>query len=202
MDVILTTGGVDVQECEVLVLGFFEDKRPLKGPIGWVDWRLNGKLSRLCIEGKVTGEWGETTLIPSEGRMSPRMNLLLGLGNTRGYDILRVREVSSKLWHVLQRMRAPSACVSLPCSGAYNVDCGKLLAVFLEEGVHRADGEPHGFEEAWIRNLQVLFAEEEGRFSEMLLGIKAAKPILERRFPFRVLIPSEKKTGESFTSPE
>jgi hypothetical protein len=202
MDVILTVGGVDVQECEVLVLGFFEDERPLKGSMGWVDWRLNGKLSQLCIERKVTGEWGEATLIPSEGRMAPRLNLLLGLGKIRGYDILRIREVSSNLWHVLQKMCVPSACVSLPCGGAYKVDCGKLLAVFLEEGVHRADGKPHGIEEAWIRNLQVLFAEEGGRFSEMLLGIKAAKQTLKHRLPFRVLIPSEKKTGESFTSPE
>ncbi len=200
MDIILTSGGVDVQECEVLALGFFEDERPLKGATGWVDWRLNGKLSRFCIDGKLTGAWKEATLIPSEGRMSPRMILLLGLGKTRDYGILRVRELSSNLWHVLQKMRAPSACVSLPCGEGYSVDCGKLLTVFLEEGAHRADEELHGFDEEWIKSLQLLFAEEEGRFSEMLLGIQSVKSVLESRFSFRILIPSEKKTKASFSS--
>jgi len=200
MDVILTTGGVDVQECEVLALGFFEDERPLKGATGWTDWRLNGKLSRFCIDGKLTGAWGETTLIPSEGRMSPRMMLLLGLGRVREYGILRVRELSSSLWRVLQKMRAPSACVSLPCGEGTPVNCGKLLAVFLEEGAHCADEKPQGFEEGWIKNLQLLFAEEQGGSSEILIGIQTAKSILEKRFPFRILIPSGKKTSASMST--
>jgi hypothetical protein len=198
MDVILTVGGVDVQECDVLALGFFEDGRPLKGTTGWVDWRLNGKLSRFCIDGKLTGAWGETTLIPSAGRMSPRLILLLGLGSVREYGTLRIRELSSSLWSVLQKMRAPSACVSLPCGEETNVDCGKLVAVFLEEGAHGLSEEPRRFEEEWIKNLQLLFVEE-GRSSEMLRGIQRVKSVLEERFPFRILIPSEKKTSPSLS---
>jgi len=131
--------------------------------------------------------------------MSPRMMLLLGLGRIREYGILRVRELSSSLWHVLQKMRAQSVCVSLPCGEVTPVDCGKLLAVFLEEGAHRADEKPQGFEEEWIKNLQLFFAEEEGRSSEMLLGIQTAKSVLENRFPFRILIPSGKKTSASLS---
>jgi hypothetical protein len=200
MDVILTTGGVDVQECEILALGFFEDERPLKGTTGWADWRLNGKLSRFCLDGKLTGAWGETTLIPSEGRMSPRIMLLLGLGKVREYGILRVRELSSSLWRVLLKMRVPSACVSFPCGEGIPMDCGKLLMVFLEEGAHCAGEKPRGFEEEWIKNLQLLFAEEQGNPPEMLLSIQRAKSLLENRFPFRILIPSGKKTSGSMST--
>ena len=80
MDVILSKERVDVQECDVLVTGFFKDERPLKGSSGWIDWRLNGMLSRFLMEKKLTGDWKETTLIPSQGRVMPRMILLLGLG--------------------------------------------------------------------------------------------------------------------------
>ncbi len=199
MDVILTTGGVEVQECDLLTLGFFQDERPLKGAAGWIDWRLNGKLSRFCIEGKLTGEWLEKTLIPSEGRISPRIILLLGLGKVKEYGAIRVRELSSFLWSVLEKMRVQSVCACLPCGEDYNVDGGKLMALFLEEGAHRSDA-PDGFEQAWIRDLHLILSEDQERFSEILLGIQTMKSVLEHRFPFRILVPSEKNTDRSLPS--
>jgi hypothetical protein len=127
------------------------------------------------------------------------MILLLGLGRAREYGTLRVRELSSSLWRILQKMRAPGACVALPCGAGTHVDCGKLWALFLEEGAHCADEKTHGFEEEWIRNLQLLLAEEERPSSEMLLAIQAVKSVLEDRLPFRILIPSEKKTSPSLS---
>jgi hypothetical protein len=62
MDVILSPERIDIQECDVLVTGFFSDERPLRGSTGWIDWRLNGILSRLLIEKRLTGGWKETTL--------------------------------------------------------------------------------------------------------------------------------------------
>ena len=74
MDIILSTEAGDLQECDVLVTGFFQDERPLKGSSGWIDWRLNGMISHFLIEKRLTGDWKETTLIPSSG---PLMALLL-----------------------------------------------------------------------------------------------------------------------------
>ena len=114
MDIILSKEGVDVQECDVLVTGFFRNERPLAGTTGLIDWRLNGMLSRLLVEKKLTGEWKETTLIPSQGRVIPRMILLLGLGEVREYSYLRVREVSAHLLETLKKLDALSVCLSLP----------------------------------------------------------------------------------------
>jgi hypothetical protein len=36
MDVILSTEGIDIQECDVLVTGFFQDERSLKRSSGWI----------------------------------------------------------------------------------------------------------------------------------------------------------------------
>ena len=78
MDVILSDRKTDVQECEVLVSGFFEDERPLRGTSGWLDWRLNGLLSRFLIHKRLIGTWKETILIPSQGRILAPLILLVG----------------------------------------------------------------------------------------------------------------------------
>jgi len=49
MDVILSKERVDVQECDVWSLDFLRT-RTLTGSSGWIDWRLNGMLSRFLME--------------------------------------------------------------------------------------------------------------------------------------------------------
>ena len=80
MDIILSNDSVDAQECDIVVTGFFLDEKPLRGSSGWIDWRLNGRLSRLIQAKRFTGEWKETVLIPSEGRLAGPVVLFFGLG--------------------------------------------------------------------------------------------------------------------------
>lgn len=191
MDVILSTEGVDVQECDVLVAGFFQDERPLKGSSGWIDWRLNGMLSQFLIENKLTGDWKETTLIPSQGRVVPRLILLLGLGRVKEYSYLRLRELSSHLLETLKKLKTINVCLSLPYEEGYNVDCGKLVEVLIEEIADCLDPTRNLMDGEWIKGLRLFFAEGEERFSEILLGVQTAKSILEDRLHIRIFIPSE-----------
>jgi len=189
MDVILSPDEVDVQECDVLVVGFFEDERPLRGSSGWIDWRLNGMLSHFLMERRLTGEWREVTLIPSQGRVVPRLILLFGLGKVKEYSYLRLREFSPYLLKALRKLNRSEVCLSFPCEGGCNVDCGKLVEVLIE-GI--ADGLDFGYGgfEAWIRGLRIFFAEGEKRLPEILLGVQTAKSILEDRIEIRILTPS------------
>ena len=191
MDIILSKEGVDVQECDVLVTGFFVDERPLGGSTGLIDWRLNGMLSRLLIEKKLTGEWKETTLIPSQGRVMPRMILLLGLGEVREYSYLRVRELSAHLLETLKKLDASGVCFSLPHEERYNVDCGKLAEVLIEGIADCLDLSGYSFNGEWIKRLRLLFAEGEENFLEIFLGLQTAKSILEERIQIRIFTPSE-----------
>jgi len=191
MDVILSTEGVDVQECDVLVAGFFQDERPLKGSSGWIDWRLNGMLSQFLIENKLTGDWKETTLIPSQGRVAPKLILLLGLGRVKEYSYLRLRELSSHLLETLKKLKTINVCLSLPYEEGYNVDCGKLVEVLIEEIADCLDPTRNLMDGEWIKGLRLFFAEGEERFPEILLGVQTAKSILEDRLHIRIFIPSE-----------
>jgi hypothetical protein len=195
MDIILSKEGVDVQECDVLVTGFFSDERPLGGSTGLMDWRLNGMLSRLLVEKKLTGEWKETTLIPSQGRVMPRMILLLGLGEVREYSYLRVREVSAHLLETLKKLDVLNVCLSLPYEERYNVDCGKLAEVLIEGIADSLDPSGSSFNGEWIERLRLFFAEGEENFLEILLGLQTAKSILEERIQIRIFTPSEETSS-------
>jgi Cytosol aminopeptidase family, N-terminal domain len=193
MDVILSTEKVDEQECDVLVTGVFQDERPLQGVVGWIDWRLNGKLSRFLIDQKLTGEWKETTLIPSQGRITPRMILLLGLGKWKEYTYFRLRELSPHVLETLHKLNITSLCLALPHGEVYNVECGKLAAVLFEGIVDCLHPEGDALDEEWIRSLRLFFPEEEERFKEILLGIQTVQSIFENRLNVRILVPSQSR---------
>jgi hypothetical protein len=191
MDVMLSKERIDVQECHVLVIGFFEDERPLKGSSGWIDWRLNGMLSRFLIERKLTGEWKETTLIPSQGRILPSMILLFGLGKVNEYSYLRLRELCPYLLETLKKLGALSVCLSFPYEGNTRVDCGKSAEVLIEGFADCLDLHGYPFDKEWIKNQRLYFAEGEEHFSKILLGVQTAKSLLKERLQIKILTPSE-----------
>jgi len=191
MDVILSKERVDVQECDILVTGFFKDERPLKGSSGWIDWRLNGMLSRFLMEKRLTGDWKETTLIPSQGRIIPRMILLLGLGEVKEYSYLRLRELPPHLLETLKKLGTLNVCLSLPYEEGYGVDSGKLAEVLIEGVADCMDLTEYSFNEEWIDTLRLYFAEGEENFFEILLGVQTAKSILQERIQIRIFTPTE-----------
>jgi hypothetical protein len=193
MDIILSSDSIDVQECDVIVTGFFLDERPLRGASGWIDWRLNGRLSHFIQAKRFTGEWKETILVPSEGRLVAPLILLIGLGRVREYSnsTLRLRELSAHLIMTLQGIQVPNICLSFPCEGPYNIDSGKTAEVLIEGIADCLDRDPCLTSEEWVKNLRLLFTQDAGRFEETLLGIQTAKSILGDQFQIRVLVPSE-----------
>jgi hypothetical protein len=191
MDIIVSPDEVDLLECEVLVCGFFEDERPLRGSCGWVDWRLNGRISHFIEERKLIGRWEEVILIPTQGRLQSSFLLLFGLGKVREYSYLRVREMVPFLLRPVKRLSVSKVSFSLPYHEDYHVDCGKLIEVLLEGIADCLELEPFDSEQDWIKNLQLFFGEGEGRFSEILFGVKTAKLILNDRIPIRILVPAE-----------
>lgn len=198
MEVILSTLKIDAQACEILVAGFFEDERPLRGSSGWVDWRLNGTLSRYLLENKLTGAWKETVLIPSQGRILPPLILLTGLGKMREYSTLHLRELIPHLLTTLKGLNVSKICFSLPEDEEHQVEPGKLAEVLMEGIADSLDEEPSPEREEWIKGLQLFYAEGEERFPEILLGVRTAQSILEDRFQIRIVIQPEE--GSPFHS--
>lgn len=190
MDIILSKERVDGQECDLLVSGFFKDERPLKGSSGLIDWRFNGKFSRFLMEKKLSGDWNETILVPSQGRVMPRMILLLGLGELKEYRSLRLREVPLRLLQILQRLDASEICLSLPYGEGTNVNCGKMAEVLIEGIVNGLGFRGYSLNGKRIKNLRLYFAEGEEHLSEILSGVQTVKAALTDRTQIRVSLPS------------
>ena len=191
MEVTLSTLKVDVQECEILVSGFFEDERPLMGASGWLYWRLNGLLTRHLIEKRLIGTWKETILIPSQGRIFPSLILLVGLGRVREYSYLRLRDLFPFLLDTLSKLRVSKICFALPEDEEHQVEPAKLAEVLMEGIADAAERIPLSGKEEWIRGLHLFFAEEEGHLPEILLGLQTAQSILIDRLDIRILASSE-----------
>ncbi len=67
-------------ETEALIVGFYENVRPLKGLAGELDWLLCGSLSDLIIKHKLRGELGDIALLTSRGKVPAPKIFLVGLG--------------------------------------------------------------------------------------------------------------------------
>jgi hypothetical protein len=199
MDVILSNLRGDAQECEVLVSGFFEDERPLRGASGWLDWRLNGLLSCCLIENRLVGTWKETTLIPSQGRIVPSFILLVGLGKLREYSYPRLRDLCPFLLETLGRLRVSKVCFCLPEDERHQVEPAKLAEILMEGIADTAETLPFPGGREWVKGLQPVFAREEGDLSEILLGLQTAQSILRDRINIRILTVSEKGNAPSMT---
>jgi hypothetical protein len=102
----LTPRPLDRIESDVAVAGFFSDERPLRGGAARADWRLCGGLSKRIVKGDLSGESGEALLIGcGRALRAPRL-LVLGLGDRREFDVLRLSD---------ETRSALGRCVGLRC---------------------------------------------------------------------------------------
>ncbi len=109
---------------DILVLGFFEDVRPLSGLVGQMDWLAGGALSRLIVSRQVSGRLKETALIALHSFLTPRV-LCVGLGKSSAYTYLTLHHLAEVLLPLLEGLDVRDAAVEV--FGAHV--CGLDLAI-------------------------------------------------------------------------
>jgi hypothetical protein len=104
---------LDELEADTLAIGITSDGRPLTGAAGFVDWRLCGQLSKLIVDGTITGAAGEKVLVPTGGRIPVPRLLLFGWGER---DRLDSGATDRMKWmvEVLEEAGAEKVAVALP----------------------------------------------------------------------------------------
>jgi hypothetical protein len=81
MQVNLSTESPDLPEHKCLALGIFSVEKPPRGICGFIDWRLNGFISREMKRGRISGEFMEKVIIlPYPPRIKSEILFLFGLG--------------------------------------------------------------------------------------------------------------------------
>jgi len=81
-------------EAEALIVGFYEDVRPLKGVAGELDWLLCGSLSSLILKNKLRGSLGDVALVTSQGKLSVQKIFLVGLGPRAALSLSTLRSAA------------------------------------------------------------------------------------------------------------
>lgn len=63
---------------------YYSDQRPLAGPAALLDWRLDGQLTRMLLDGQIKGKAGEHVLMQGNGKLKADWVLFVGGGKWQG----------------------------------------------------------------------------------------------------------------------
>ncbi len=97
-----------------LALFRFAERRPLQGVASLVDWRVYGHLSRLVIEGFLSGDPAECLLMPLGRHLCQKQLLILGLGDRDAFDMRVFNDGLKKLFVTLRALGSEEVILSLP----------------------------------------------------------------------------------------
>ena len=130
MQIKVTTESLDRLPHECLVLGFFSDERPPKGNGGFVDWRLNGLVSRLIADGKISGAFSERVLLESQQRLPLQKIVLFGLGKRRELSYETLREAGARMTETAVRIHCYDFAVEVPGAGRSLLEVAEMTTQF------------------------------------------------------------------------
>jgi hypothetical protein len=121
MQLNLSTENPDLPKHKCLVLGVFADEKPPRGICGFIDWRLNGMISKEIKQGRIGGEFEEKILIPFPDRIGSEILLLFGLGNASNINYDKIYNASYLVTQVIDRMALDSFAFDLYGEGRSNL---------------------------------------------------------------------------------
>ncbi len=123
---------IDEASVELCACTIWSDVRPVRGFAGLLDWRLGGRLSALLRSGFVTGEAGETLLVPGKPHVPFEKVLVAGLGPRAAFGDAVFRSAVTHVARALAGLRVRRAVVELPGRAEGMVEPEQALAMLLE----------------------------------------------------------------------
>jgi hypothetical protein len=123
---------LDDAGAELCACTIWSDERPVRGFAGLVDWRLAGRLSAVLRSGFVTGEMGETLLVPGKPYLPFEKVLVVGVGPRASFGEERFRAAVMHLARALEGLRVRRAVVELPGRAGDVVDPKAAITWTLE----------------------------------------------------------------------
>lgn len=80
MRIILTNSPSTDVATPLLALPLYSDRLPTRGQTAYCDWRLDGAIARLLLEGRTAGLLGQKAMIGGAARVGAERLLIYGLG--------------------------------------------------------------------------------------------------------------------------
>jgi hypothetical protein len=122
MQLTLSTESPDLPRHKCLALGIFSDEKPPRGICEFLDWRLNGFISREMKQGRISGEFREKVIIPFPGRISTEILLLFGLGPHSEFNYDRIYTSAYSIVEAVDGMLLTDFAFDLPGENRSSLD--------------------------------------------------------------------------------
>jgi leucyl aminopeptidase len=126
---------------DAIVVPVWADVRPLRGAAGLLDWRLNGRLSRLLREGRLDGLAGEKLLLFTN-RVPWRRVLTIGLGPTTSFSEDAFRASLGAVFDAFRGLGVQSAGLAPPGRDVDRITPERALRVLISVAEQREEQFP------------------------------------------------------------
>lgn len=113
IELILSSLAIDEVPGRMILATFCEDQRPLKGSVGLIDWRMNGKLSDLILNNRINGEFSDALMMPTQGRLTAKEVLLFGLGKNSQLSEERFEQIFPVMVQKLVKLKSRDLALTL-----------------------------------------------------------------------------------------
>ena len=127
MQLNLSTENPDLPKHKCLALGIFEDEKPPRGICGFIDWRLNGMISREIKNKRICGEFEEKIIIPFLPRIGSEMLLLFGLGKVSDINYDKIYNAAYLVTKTVDKMALDSFAFDLYGEGRLSLATSNVV---------------------------------------------------------------------------
>ncbi|MBW2598653.1 MAG: hypothetical protein JRC60_00805 [Deltaproteobacteria bacterium] len=158
-----------------LALGFFSDERPPRGYCGLADWRLNGLISKLIVEGRITGAFMEKTLVFSNHRTPSSKIFLMGLGESTQLTYEKLYAAGSTISQTLNEIECADLVFDIPCSCRCNLEVPRMTVAMISGVFDFCDREQKDI------TSDMIVLSDKNFFDEVVLGMHEFKVSVKDR---------------------
>lgn len=127
MQLNLSTENPDLPRHKCLALGIFADEKPPRGICGFMDWRLNGMISREIKQQRIRGDFEEKIIIPFLPRIGSDVLLLFGLGNASDINYDKIYNAAYLTAQTLDKMALDSFAFEFYGEGRVNLVTSNIV---------------------------------------------------------------------------
>ena len=119
-------------ECDVVVVNLFKDVKVPSGATAAVNEALGGLITEFVIgKDKFEGKFGDTYILQTYGKIKASKVLLVGLGEQKEFNLIKLRELSAKVVKTCEStLKAKKICSILHGAGIGGLDpkdCAKAI---------------------------------------------------------------------------
>jgi len=121
----------DLPKHKCLALGVFADEKPPRGLCGFIDWRLNGMISREIKQGRIGGTFQEKIIIPFPQRVGAEMLLFIGLGNISDINYNKIYNAAYLAAETVDGMAIDSFAFDLYGENRFNLVTSHIMEAMV-----------------------------------------------------------------------